>query len=139
MPRGGKREGAGRRAGSKNAATLDKEQAREALRAIVKEHMAEMVAAQVDNAKGLKYLIARDKKSGKFRRLSGDDAALTGDSDSETIEVWAKDPNVSAFTDLLNRTLDKPTEHVEMEANITGSLVLERLTAGRKRVANAKR
>jgi len=35
--------------------------------------------------------------------------AKQGDSE-EIIEVWEKDPSVQAFTDLLNRALDKPAE-----------------------------
>jgi len=137
MPRGGARPGAGMPKGYKTAKTLDKEATREILRSIVREHMNEMVAAQVENAKGLKYLIARDKLTGKFRRLGEADAALAGDSDREIVEVWEKDPNVSAFTDLLNRTIDKPTEHVDMKADIRDSRA-DRVQAARLR-AHGKR
>jgi hypothetical protein len=112
MPRGGRRVGAGRKPGVK--CLMDKEAAREALRAMVKAKLGPMVEAQMANAMGIKYLVARDKKTGKFRRL-GEDALATleaGDDEREVIEVWEKDPNVSAFTDLMNRTLDKPIEQV---------------------------
>jgi hypothetical protein len=122
MPRGGARPGAGRKKGYKEQGTLAKEEARALLRQIVTKNMQPMIEAQIANAQGLKYLIARDKTSGKFRRLAEADMAMAGDSEREVIEVWEKDPNVSAFTDLLNRTLDKPTEHVEMDGTLKGGL-----------------
>lgn len=123
MPRGGYRPGAGRKKGTKEKGTLEKEAARELLRDIVKANLGPMTEAQVANAKGIKYLVARDKKTGKFRRLSEDALkALEGnEGDNEVVEVWEKDPNVSAFTDLLNRTLDKPIEQVN--ADVTATVV----------------
>jgi hypothetical protein len=40
----------------------------------------------------------------------------------DIIEVWEKDPSVSAFTDLMNRALDKPKEQeqeIDLQANVT--------------------
>ncbi len=47
-----------------------------------------------------------------------------------------KDPSVQAFTDLMNRALDKPKEQPQ-ELQISGSLELvsARLLAARKRLA----
>lgn len=110
--------------------TLDKEQAREALRQIVKENMSEMVQAQVEHAKGLKYLVTRDKAGGKFVKVTEAMAgALKGD---ELIEVWEKEPSTQAFTDLMNRTIDKPVETLQAHVTVTG--IEERIKAGRKRV-----
>lgn len=123
MPRGGKREGAGRPAGTKNAETLSKEAAREALRQAVLLEMSGMIAAQVANAKGIKYLVARDK-SGKFSRITEDEltALLAGEDEERVVlEVWEKDPSVQAFTDLMNRALDKPKEQ-EQEVAHTGAI-----------------
>jgi hypothetical protein len=125
MPKvGGKREGAGRPPGSPNKATITKEQARDALRQIVLREMAEMSAAQIAHAKGLKYLVARETKTGKFTRLTQEqtEKILAGESDEFAfIEVWEKDPSVQAFTDLMNRALDKPKEQ-EQEVEIKGAL-----------------
>lgn len=134
-PRGGKRPGAGRKQGGKNAATLSKEQAREALRLIVMEEMRELVSAQLANAKGIKFLVVRQKATGKFLRVPKMGAEKLN-PDEEIIEVWEKDPSVQAFTDLMNRALDKPKEQ-EVEVKVTGelSLVPERLAAARKRLA----
>lgn len=70
-----------------------------------------MTKAQVSNAKGLQYLVYRDKKSGKFERVK---ALEDVNQDENTIEVWEKDPSVQAYTDLMNRALDKPIEPIEL-------------------------
>lgn len=136
MPRGGRRAGSGRKKGQ---ATLDKEAARELVRQMVYADLAPLLAAQLANAKGLKYLVIRDKKTGKFLRVTeGMARARSKDGlkpDEEVIEVWEKDPSVQAFTDLLNRALDKPKEQ-ELEVKVTGMEDLfARLDAGRKRNA----
>lgn len=124
MPRGGKRPNSGPKKGSKHAATITKEQAREALRQIVIAEMRDLVDAQIANAKGLKYLVARNKKTGKFERVTPKMLETASDDLHERIEVWEKDPSVQAFTDLLNRTIDKPAEHVEMTGADGGPLVI---------------
>lgn len=116
--RGGARPGAGKPKGYKHKGTLTKEAGREALRQIVIAELRELVAAQLANAKGLKYLVTRDKKTGKFLRVG---EAMASNPDEETIEVWEKDPSVQAFTDLMNRTLDKPAEQ-EQAVAVTGTL-----------------
>lgn len=123
-PKGGKREGAGRPPGTKNPSTITKEQARDAVRQAVIAEMAEMIAAQVSNAKGLKYLVTRNAKTGKFERVTKERMEQLLESQDaetlETIEVWDKDPSVQAFTDLMNRALDKPKEQeAEIQANVT--------------------
>ena len=135
MAHGGKRPGAGRKLGSHLPSTLDKLAAREFVRQRVTEALGPMVDAQVSHAKGLQYLVYRDKKSGKFERVK---ALEDVDQDENTIEVWEKDPSVQAFTDLLNRALDKPAEQVQ-ELKLTGELSLvDKLTAARNRLAKAK-
>lgn len=124
MPRGGKRPGAGRKKGYKEKQTLDKEAAREFLRERVKARLGPMVDAQIDTACGIKYLVAREKKSGKFKRMTEADAILKlgQESETEVIEIWEKDPSTPAFTDLLNRTLDRPVEQVQ--ADVTGDILV---------------
>lgn len=127
MPPGGKRPGAGRPKGTTGiplASTISKQQARDALREAVIREMSEMIEAQVKHAKGLSYLVARHKTSGKFEKLTADEAELLlsgEESERVVIEVWEKDPSVQAFTDLMNRALDKPAEQ-EQTLNITGSI-----------------
>lgn len=128
MPRGGARPGAGAKKGSKQKATLTKEAAREALRQIVLEDMRELAAAQLANAKGIKFLVVRQKSTGKFVRVTEAMAKLKSgeEADHEIIEVWEKDPSVQAFTDLMNRALDKPKEQEqEIDAKVALRLIHE--------------
>jgi hypothetical protein len=121
---GGKREGAGKPKGTKNASTISKEQAREALRAVVMAHMQDMLRAQIAHAKGIGHLFTRDK-SGKFTKIENEtqiDQLLTEGTEHEDYWIFAKDPSVQAFTDLMNRALDKPKEQqqdVAVEATLT--------------------
>lgn len=124
MPRGGARPNSGPSKGAKYKPTLTKEAARAALREIVIREMDALVAAQIANAKGLKYLVLRDKRNGKFIRVGEERARalLDGQEDGEElVEVWEKDPSVQAFTDLFNRALDKPKEQ-EQDFNVKGAL-----------------
>lgn len=127
-PKGGKRAGAGRpRAATTiarelSAATLakDRESARVILQGLIYADLRPLVEAQLANAKGIKYLVTRQKKTGKFIRVTEAMARLKsdkkpGDDDEEIIEVWEKDPSVYAFTDLINRILGKPVEAIELQ------------------------
>jgi hypothetical protein len=117
----------GRPKGSKSQATLTKEQARDALRVIVLREMEGLVSAQLSNAKGLKYLVIRDKRTGKFLRVGEvrAKALKQGDgADEEVVEIWEKDPSVQAFTDLMNRALDKPAEQ-EQAVSLSGTVVFK--------------
>jgi hypothetical protein len=142
MPRGGARPNSGPKKGTKYAPTISKEQARDALRQIVLAEMQALTAAQIAHAKGLKYLVTRNAKTGKFERVSKErmeQLLEAGDDALETIEVWDKDPSVQAFTDLMNRALDKPKEQ-EQEIKLTGEAdMIAALTLGRQRVAQRKR
>lgn len=86
--------------------------------------METLVAAQIAHAAGLKYLVTRDKKTGKFVRVTEAMAKAKLGENEEIIEVWEKDPSVQAFTDLMNRAIDKPAEQVQ-EVQHTGNLTLK--------------
>lgn len=138
MTNGGRRPGAGRKKGSKNKTTLDKDALREHVRHRVAAELDPLLDAQITHAKGIKYLVVRAKQGGKFLRVTEAMAKRRElADDEELIEVWEKDPSVQAFTDLLNRALDKPKEQ-EQEIKVTGELVIiERLQRARKRVSDA--
>jgi hypothetical protein len=119
---GGKRPGGGRKLGTILQKTRDKAIAREALRAIIDKHMEAMTEAQIKNAQGINYLVKRAKVGGKFEKVNAEDldAALQGQNDGTLIlEIWAERPNVQSYTDLMNRHLDKPTEHHDVTAELT--------------------
>lgn len=111
---GGFRPGAGRKSGGKNASTITKEAIRARVRELVAAHVDDLVASQIANAKGLKYLVVREKGSGKFVRVTEAMAKAKLGQSEEIIEVWEKEPSTPAFTDLLNRAADKPIEAVEI-------------------------
>lgn len=133
--RGGYRRNAGRKKGGKWPSTLEKAAARDAVRTFVIANLRPMLEAQLAHAKGLKYLVVRNTKTGKFIRVTEAMAKARLGADEEIIEVWEKDPSVQAFTDLLNRALDKPKEQ-EQEIKITGSdELVARIHAARARLA----
>lgn len=120
---------------------MDKELLRAIVRAKVAEQMGPMLDAQIANAKGIKYLVARERKGGKFVRLDEDrvKAILDGkESEHEMIEVWEKDPSVQAFTDLMNRTIDKPAETLNAVVDVSVQGIEARLKAARERLAKRK-
>jgi hypothetical protein len=84
------------------------------LREQIKEHLEPILHAQLSNAQGIKYLVVRERKGGKFVRVH--EAMARGakngklGKDEEIIEVWEKDPSVHAFSELLNRAYGKAKE-----------------------------
>jgi hypothetical protein len=119
---GGARPGGGKPKGTKWPSTLAKAEAREKARQFITERMGEFLEAMADNVVGIKHLMMRDPKTGKFERITGDakqiDKAL---KTKNAFWIYTKDPNVAAFTDLLNRAIDKPAEHIQVagEGSIT--------------------
>jgi hypothetical protein len=109
--------------GIKHASTISKEQAREALRAVVQQHMGRMVRSQVAHAIGIGHLYTRDK-SGKFNKIESEaevERLMTAGTEGTDYWIFTKDPSVQAFTDLMNRALDKPKEQ-EQEIKLDGKL-----------------
>lgn len=83
-----------------------------------------MTEAQIKNAQGIKYLVTRDKASGKFTKLTEEEAKLRlAEGHTEMVEVWDERPNVQAFTDLMNRVLGKPAETVN--ADVKGDIAIK--------------
>lgn len=112
---GGKRQGAGKPPGKLWQSTIDKALHREELRKLVVAELEPMTKAQIAAAKGIQHFVLRDK-SGKFQKVTSAEAAVAAMNDPEAVyDFWARDPNIQAFADLMNRALDKPTEHVQVE------------------------
>lgn len=107
--------------GVKYAKTIAKEKAREVARQLITRQLEPLIAAQIANAQGIKYLVVRDKKTGKFLRVPKSAAEKLNPTE-EIIEIWEKDPSVQAFTDLMNRALDKPAEQVQLTGPQGGPL-----------------
>jgi hypothetical protein len=118
MPRGGKRPGAGKPKGYKHKQTLDKEAARQLLRERVTAELQPLVDAQIANAKGISHFFLRDPKTGQFVKIEDAKAiqvALNSGDEGSYYWIFTKDPSVQAFTDLMNRAIDKPIEAVTHE------------------------
>ncbi len=117
---GGRRPGAGGPKGVRWQTTLAKEAAREELRRLLTPYMQSIVEAQVKSALGLKYLVTRDPKNGKFTKVTEAMARNLSKKGVEIIEVWEKDPSTPAFTTLADRYFDKPAEQkqkIELEGD----------------------
>jgi hypothetical protein len=136
MPRGGKQPGAGRPKGAKNKATVDKEFHREVLRQLVVAELKPMIAAQVEHAKGVQYMVLR-MPDGSFARATDekqiDAACAVGAS---AFKIMTQAPNTQAFTALLDRALDRPKEQpqeLEVKGTINVVDVLKQRQAKRKK------
>jgi hypothetical protein len=125
---GGRRPGSGNKKGAILRPTLTKEAARQVAFEKVVANLEPLFEAQIANAKGIKYLVVRDAKSGKFTRITEarmEQLLKAGDKDDlELVEVWEKDPSVQAFTDLMNRALDKPKEQ-EQSHTLDAKIVIQ--------------
>jgi len=135
MPRGGSRDGAGRPKGAKNEITLAKDAAREAVREEITKEILPMVRAALKRALGTHYLVTRDIKTGKFIRVT----ASTLKHTQTAIEVWEKEPDISAIKELLDRAIDKPKETIEIESKTDWDAYRERINAHRKRLASKRK
>ena len=102
----------GKPKGYKAPSTMAKEQARELAVQIIMRDLEALLQAHIANALGISYLVTREKNTGKFIRVG---PAMASRTNEETIEVWEKDQNVQAIIDLLNRAIDKPTEHLQAD------------------------
>ena len=121
LKRGGRRSGAGRKKGGKNAKTLEKEVAEEALREKIRKRIDPILDAQLDNAQGIKYLVVRERKGGKFVRVTESMAQARLGKGEEIVEVWEKDPSVQAFSELLNRAYGRakePSQDVQLSGGL---------------------
>ena len=118
MALGGKRPGSGRKPGFKFPRTIAKELARQRLRERVCAQLDPMIDAQIAASLGVKYLVIRNAKTGKFVRVT--EAIAKGlDPGDERIEVWESEPSTAAFKTLTDQALDKPKEQ---EQEFTGVL-----------------
>ncbi len=120
---GGSRPGAGRKKGGKNVRTMERELREDMLRDKLRKKLEPIVDAQIANAKGIKYLVVRERKGGKFLRVTETMAKAKLGKGEEIVEIWEKDPSVQAFSELLNRAYGKPKE-AKQEVDVSGDLVL---------------
>lgn len=114
------------------AKTLDKLAAREETRKMITAALGPMIRAQIAHATGIGHLYTRDK-AGKFNKIESqarvDELLATGTQDTD-YWIFTKDPSVQAFSDLVNRALDKAKEQ-EIDVNVSkvGDMSNEELLA----------
>jgi len=123
--RGGARPNSEPKKGAKYAKTVAKEQAREIAREIIMRELEPLIEAQIDNAIGISHFLLRNKSTGKFERITDPDkieAAMN--ADEEYYRIYTKDPNVHAFTDLMNRALDKPAQQTKVTGTDDGPITI---------------
>lgn len=140
MPRGGKRPGAGRPKGTKEPKTLAKEMQREVLREMLTREMPSVAQALVSRCKGLRYFVTRNK-TGKYEIVTDPKAVIAAlnKEDGFTGEFYTEKPETAAIKEFFDRTVDKAKEQ-EQEIKLSGDIgIVERLAAGRERVAKARK
>ena len=119
--------------------TWDALRAHDRLREMVFAEQDKMTAAQIEAAKGVKYLVARNKKGGKFTHLTEEMAKLIlsgEDQENEIVEEWEKLPNVQAYAYLIDQAVGKSTE--VQEINLTVDARADRVLAARKRTSGKR-
>lgn len=123
---GGKRQGAGRREGSKNKRTLEEFEAKKIFRKRVAQHADELFHAQYDLAIGEKYLmvvrtIGKGSKQRHETSIVKDPETIKQyldedleDADEEYYFMTTKPANNMALDSLLNRSFGKAEERMDI-------------------------
>lgn len=129
MAKGGARPGAGRRTGSKNKATLEKQKVQEAFNQRVLAHADDLFNAQFKLAIGSQRVFRIDEiGEGKNKRrehtlvtdateikdLLDEHEGGNGDVDGNYYYFQTVQPDNRALDSLLNRTLGKPKDSMEI-------------------------
>jgi hypothetical protein len=130
-----RRAGPGLPKGFKFSATLKKEETREIVREMITAQMGPMIRSQVQHAIGIQHCFLR-REDGTFERSDDPDKILAAlnSGDETSYYIFTKDPSVQAFTDLMNRAIDKPKEQPqELNANIDFPRLDELLDAWKRK------
>ncbi len=90
------------------------------------------------HAVGLSHLMLREE-DGTWKKapadLSADEMLAILNGDKDRYYIATKDPSTQAFTDLMNRALDKPKEQAaDVNLHVTGDLAAA-IAEGRQRAA----
>lgn len=116
----------GKQKGYKAPQTIEREEARKYLRDRVISELDPMLTAQIASAKGINHFFLRDPKTKQFSRIEDPDtiqAALNMGQEGSYYWIFTKDPSAQAFKDLMDRTLDRPKEHVELTGSDGGPVL----------------
>lgn len=134
-PKKGERTpGSGKPKGFKHPQTLEKEAIRAVVRAMVAEKVGPLTQAQITNALGIRHIFLRDE-GGRFVQLTDPkqiETALNSGEEGRYYWTFTKDPSIQAYTDLMNRTIDKPQEP-PLKVEVDATPLLEKLDAIKRR------
>lgn len=103
---------------------MEKALVREETRKLIQQHLPAMLRSQIAHAIGIGHLFTRDKH-GKFSRIEDEaeiDRLLSEGEKDVDYWIFAKDPSVQAFAELLDRTLDQAPKPVELTGADRGPL-----------------
>jgi len=111
--------------GYKYPETLQREDGKALLREMVLNDLGPIVRALIGKAKGINHFMLRDPVTGQWQRLEDPvqiAAALNapGAAEGSTYWIHTKDPDVAAAKDILDRSIGKPIE----EVNVDGAMKL---------------
>ena len=134
--------GKGRKAGSKNKATVEREQGLDVIKDLVLRELGPMTEAQIAQAKGVKYMILR-QPNGSYARATDvkqiDVACAIG---AEAFEVFTAAPDTQAFRTLTEQSFGRPVQRAELTGKEGGPVeiaaVLEFLDLPKKRHRQAE-
>ena len=119
----------GRKKGTKNKATIEKEKALQLHEQGILEELQEIRKAQISLAKGISIMVAREwvvnkntkklERTGRFVRVKDPEevlALLNGDYEegSDYYNIFLTDPNAKALEDLVNRLFGKAKENIDV-------------------------
>jgi len=125
MPKGGKRDGAGRPKGSLDKSTIEKQEFRAFIRRKVKARQEELVDSQLDNAIGV-YVMTVRMPDGTFTVADTPEQIKAGLAAQGTLaRIYARQPNQPAGANLLAYAADKPVEPVEVSGEGGGPLLVK--------------
>ena len=118
----------GRPKGALSQSTIKRNQLAEIMReeiaALVRPQIEELVQAQMAHAKGVSFMRLR-YPDGRFANATDEkqiDAAIA--AGAQWFEIFTQAPNPQAFVALMDRTIGKPSEHVELSGDAGGPIIV---------------
>lgn len=128
--KGGARAGAGRPKGRKNAATLERDEARKYLSERVRAEITPLVRAHLEVAKGLVCMFAKGA-FGQWVRVKDPEQIETMLNTANKVMgedyylLTAKDPDPRALKDIMDREFGKAAESVELTGKGGGPVTVK--------------
>lgn len=108
------------------------------MRQEITANLGPMIEAQTRHAIGLTHLMLRNEDgtwSKAPAEITPDEMLAVLNGPQERYYLATKDPSTQAFTDLMNRALDKPKEQAaDVNLHVTGDLAAA-IAEGRQRAA----